>query len=401
MQKRTKSIKRRDLRIILNTNAPFSNSGYGVWAGDFMDRMVKDGWTMALSSFAGLGGSVIDYKGYKIYPVLSDPFGSDALVAHSKHFGANVALTMQDVWTLQPMFLQQLQQMKIPFIPYVPIDQSPVPPQVLDRLRFAHKIITFSKYGQSELEKHGFASTLIYEGVDTNIFKPLDKAASRAKFGLPQDKFIFGMIGANKENPPRKAWQEALDAFKLFSDKHPEAIFFYQSNQNLPTGFPILDYSKHLGILDKVFHLDEYLSFIHVGPPEVADIINACDVILQASSTEGFGLLSVEAQSCGVPVIVNNCTSMPELVGDGAGLVCETGKKIFSSAQGYWNMPDVNSLYKKMEEAFRADRKVMGEKGRKWVLENFDMDKIVREKWVPLFEKLQEELFPSVDNNKK
>jgi glycosyltransferase involved in cell wall biosynthesis len=398
----TRDKKRRELRVVLNTNAPFSNSGYGVWCGDFMPRMVKDGWPIAVSSFAGLGGSPIDYQGYKIYPVLADPFGSDALVNHSRHFGARVGMTMQDVWTLQPQALQQLQQMNIAFVPYVPIDQFPVPPQVLDRLRYAYKIITFSKFGHDCLEKSGFASTMIYEGVDTDIFKPMVKEEVRKKFNIPQDKFVFGMIGANKENPPRKAWQEAMEAFKLFSDKHPEAIFFYQSNQNMPGGFPILEFARNLNILDKVFHLDDYLSFIHVGPKEIAEIINTFDVLLQPSATEGFGLLSVEAQACGVPVIVNNYSSMPELVGEGAGLVCKPGKEFFSPAQGYWKFPDVLDLYEKMEEMFVADREKMGEKGRENALKNFDMNKIVKNQWIPLFEKLQDELLPKVvDNNLK
>jgi glycosyltransferase involved in cell wall biosynthesis len=368
---------------------------------DLLPRLVKDGWPVAMCAFAGLSGSVIDYKGVKTYPVIQDPFGSDGFVFHTKHFNAHVAINFCDIWTINPQHLQALQNMKIAFIPYVPIDQEPVSPQVLDRLRFAHKIITFSKFGQKALEKSGFSSTMIWEGVDTEVFKPINKEECRKKFGLPEGKFIFGMIGANKENPSRKGWQEALEAFKLFSDKHPDSALFYQSNQNIPSGFPILDYSKHLGILDKVFHLDEYTSLIHVGPKEVAEILNACDVLLHPSATEGFGLISVEAMSCGTPVIVNDSTSMPEMVIDNVtGMICNSGKQFFSPAQGFWKMADVQSLYEKMEAMFVADREKMGEAARKHALENFDIDKLVKV-WIAYFEKLQEELLPKLDNPKK
>lgn len=400
MQSRTKTAKRRDLRLYFNSNAIWANSGYAVFMNDLLPRLVKDGWAVAMCAFAGLSGSVIEYKGITTYPVLADPFGSDALAPHSKHFNANVVINFSDIWTLNPAHLQQLQQLKTAFIPYVPIDQSPVPPQVLDRLRFAYKILSFSKFGQKELEKSGFSSTLILEGVDTNVFKPLIKAECQKRFGLPENKFVFGMIGANKENPSRKGWQEALEAFKLFTDKHPDSILFYQSNQNIPSGFPILDYAKHLGILDKVFHLDEYMSLVHVGPSVVNEIINSCDVIIHPSATEGFGLIPVEAQSAGVPVIVNRSTAMPEMLVEGVtGLICESGKKFFSPAQGYWNFADVQSLYEKMEEMFTLDREKMGEAGRNHVLENFNIDKQIQI-WINYFEKLQDELLPVFDKDK-
>lgn len=394
-------MKRRDLKIIWSSNASWTYSGYGSWIGAVLPRLVKDGWKVALSAFAGHSGGVIEHDGYPIYPVLADTFGGDALVYHGKHFQANVAMTMQDIWTINPQYLQGLKDSNIKFIPYVPIDQSPVPPQVLDRLRYAHKIISFSKFGQKELEKSGFSSTLIPEGIDTNIFKPIDKTEAKKKFGLPQDKFVVGMIGANKENPSRKGWQEGLEAFKLFSDKHPEAIFFYHSNQNIPAGFPISDYARHLGILDKVFHLDEYTSLVHTGPTVINELLNTFDFLIHPSATEGFGLLPIEAMSAGIPVIVNNSTSQPEMIVEGVGYICEAGRKFFSPAQGFWQFADVDSLYEKMEALFKADRVKMGKAGREHVLKNYDIDKIVKEQWIPFYEGLQEELLPVLDKEVK
>ena len=36
---------------------------------------------------------------------------------------------------------------------------------------------------------------------------------------------------------------------------------------------------------------------------------------------EGFGLPALEAMSCGTPVVASNRASLPEVVGDGGGLV--------------------------------------------------------------------------------
>lgn len=50
-------------------------------------------------------------------------------------------------------------------------------------------------------------------------------------------------------------------------------------------------------------------------------IMNLATVLLLVSNYEGFGLSILEAQSCGVPVITGNVSSMPEVAGKGALLV--------------------------------------------------------------------------------
>lgn len=385
----------RRLRMIWNSNSIWSNSGYGIAQRDMLTRFIADGWPVAQIAFYGLEGSIIKLNGLTVYPKMADTWGSDAMLFHSKHFNARVVMTMQDIWPLQPQVLQQMQQNNLVWIPYVPIDQEPVPPNILDKLQYAYKIITFSEFGQKALEKKGFTSTLIKEGTDTNIFKPMDKKECRAAFGLPQDAFIFGMVGANKDNPPRKGWQEALDAFKLFHDKHPEALFFFQTNQPLASGFPIAEYARMLGITDNVVHLDDYLAVYHTGSEVMAKLYNAFDVLLHPSLTEGFGLCVIEAMSCGTPVIVNNCTSMPEMVIPGVtGEICEIGRKHLSPAMGYFYFADVDSLVEKMEKLYAADRVKIGQQARAHVVANYNIDTIVKEKWIPLFLELQKELLP-------
>ena len=57
----------------------------------------------------------------------------------------------------------------------------------------------------------------------------------------------------------------------------------------------------------------------YVPEREKGDYYNLADVLLFPSSMEGFGLTVAEAMSCGLPVVVSNCGSLPELVVDGEG----------------------------------------------------------------------------------
>lgn len=335
---------------------------------------------------------------------MGDPHGSEAILYHALDFKAHVVFSMLDIWILNGQYLAELQKRNIKFIPYIPIDQEPVGPSVINNIKHAYKIITFSKFGQETLEKEGFASTLIVEGIDTNIFKPGNKVEARQELNLPQGAFIFGMIGANKENPPRKGYQEALDAFKLFSQNHPEARIFFHCQQIHPgAGFPIIEYAQYLEIANKVFYLDQYKASYGSDSNQVAKEISAFDVLLHPSMTEGFGLLSIEAQACQVPVIVQRCTAMSELVIENkTGWICESQKKWWRNGGGYIYFADVNSLHGKMEEAYKKlqnpnVKDIITKACRKNVLQNYSIDDIVKNKWIPFLGDLQEEILGKVE----
>src|SRR3990167_5568479 len=231
--------KRRDLRLLFNTNAPHASSGYSIEMRDVLYRLVEDGWKVAVSAFYGVDGGPTDIaypKGLnprlegitlKHYPRMSEAWGSDSMFYHGQEWGAHATFSMQDIWTLDPQFLS-----KIPhWIPWLPIDKEPLPINVIDKMRYAYQIMCFSKFGYDQLLEAGFNATLIYEGTDTEIFKPTSKIEARTKLGIPPDVFLFLMVGANKENPPRKGFQEALEAFKMFHDKHSEARMLFHNQQ--------------------------------------------------------------------------------------------------------------------------------------------------------------------------
>jgi len=164
-------MKRRDLRILWSSNSPYSYSGYGTFTKDLLSRLIKDGWPVAAVAFYGLQGHPVEIDGLKIYPQMAEPFGSDALVAHGLDWKANVIFTMQDVHTLGSNYLQQLKY----WIPYFPVDKTPAPQLILNQLRYAYKLLTFSQFGQDTIQQAGFASTMIPEGTDINIFMQMEE----------------------------------------------------------------------------------------------------------------------------------------------------------------------------------------------------------------------------------
>lgn len=395
-------MKRRDLKIIFQGDAIWSQSGYSVELDWLIRRFLLEGFQVAQAAKAGLGGHWIDYRmdegTLRMYPSVDDSHASDAMFYGARHFGANVAISMIDVWVIPPQWIQSLKSIGCKWVPYMPVDSSPVTPGVLKPLPLADKIITFSKFGQDQLIKHGFVSEMIYEGVDVNKLVPANKAEAKQKMGIPPDVFLWGMIAANKENPPRKAYQEALEAFKMFSDVHPEARLFIGTQQISPGGFPIREYAAQLGILDKLFFPDQLFITIMATRDDIVNYYNAFDALLHPSQTEGFGLTVVEAQSCGTPAVVNNAHSMPELIVKGkTGELTQPSGRWFHNGGSFWERPDVTSIYWAMEKTYKRIKenpnKVLTD-CREHVVKNFNIDTIFKEQWLPYIEQLQEEILP-------
>lgn len=378
------------LRIMVSSNAPFTTSGYAQQVKQILPKMVKAGYPTACVCFFGLQGGMIELDGVRMYPKMSNTWGDDAVRDHQVHFNADVVITLQDIWTLDPEHLKHFRR----WIPIVPVDHEPIPPAIFERLKLAYRIVSYAPFGHRELKRKGMHSTYIPHTVDTGAFKKLDKKAIRRKIGVPEDIFMFGMVAANKDNPPRKSFQEAMDAFKLFHDKHPNSGMYFHTFTRQEGGFPIAEYAKHLGIQNAIYEIPPYELHLLVDTADMAEVYNIFDVLLAPSTNEGFGVPIIEAQACEIPVITNDFTAMRDLVVDGeTGWKTKVASRRFTPLLSYIGIPDTQDLYEKMELAYKADKVKMGKAGRKFVKENFDIEVVWKKHWKPFLERLEGEIY--------
>lgn len=389
--------KDKKLRLLISSNAIWSQSGYAMQAIQFVPKMAEEGYPTSMVNFYGQEGGSFEHKGITMFPKRQSTWGEDSALYHGKIFKADVVITLQDIWTLDPNIMAQMAKDKIRWIPIVPIDHEPVPPAIYDRLKGAYRIITYSKFGYEELKRVGMHSTYIPHTIETELFKPVtleEKRKIRKDSGIPEDCFLFGMVAANKDNPPRKSFQEVLDAFKMFADKHDDAYIYFHTVHNQQNGFPILEYAKFIGVADRIItcNPDDYL--FNIKHEDVPKVYNAMDCLLSPSRNEGFGVPIIEAQSCGVPAIVSDFTAMKDLVIEG-----KTGYKVkplyrhFSPLLAYVAIPDVKELYEKMELVYKADRKQMSKDARKHIQEEYDFTKIWETRWIPFLKLLEDEVY--------
>lgn len=369
----------------------WSMSGYGQQAADLLPLMRDEGYPLAICNFFGLQGGKIEWEGITQYPIINHVYGSDALIHHANDFKADVVFTLQDVWVLNPEDLSRVPH----FIPITPIDHDPAPPAVLDKLHYAWRVISYSKFGQKELLRNGIFSTYIPHTVDTKIFKPIDKKTRKRESGLPEDCFLVGMVAANKDNPPRKSFQEVMDAFVMFLKVEPKALLYIHSNPKFPGGFDFEQYAQFLGIREKLYFPDAYAMNFNLKKEHMANVYNTFDVLVAPSTSEGFGVPIIEAQSCGIPVITHRWTSMTELVKeDETGFLVETSQKRWSTMGSYMAVPSIQSIYEQLVKAHKRNGIEMGKKGREFIKENYDLETVFTTYWKPYLENIEDTLYP-------
>lgn len=387
------------LKLLYSSNAFWSSSGYGVQGRSLLPRLAElpqFGGRENIAQFAwyGLQGGMHDVDGFRIYPAGVDPYGNDIIGAHTKHFGANIVVSLIDVWVMKNTANEIAPAL---WLPWLPIDHDPVPQAVLDSLGGAYMPLTYSKWGQKLLADAGVENHYIPHGIEPTIFKVIEQVDQVQRFKreyLRCEGHLTVMVAANKGYPDRKFFQGQLRAWAQFAKDKPTAKLYIHTE---PTprfgGLNLIALAQHLGIAERVLFPNQY-DYSNGYPPQyLAMLYNAADAYMGNSMSEGFGIPLIEAQACGCPVTTTNYTAMPELVRWGAAI---DPADILWTPMGAWHAwPDVKGIIDALEE-LHAEWHANGDT---WPLpqrlqvssvihDEFSWDTIVRDQWAPFVEKL-------------
>lgn len=336
------------MKILLSSNAPHVNSGYGVQCKGLLAGLRQLGHEVALAPNYGLNGGLIQADGIDVYPLYRDNIAQDVLPRHAKRFGADLVITLYDVWPYNIDFAAGL---KVPWCAWFPQDSYPPAPIVMERLQTVDFPVAISRFGQASVMERGVACDYIPHGVDVNVFKPLDKAECRAQFQISPEKFVVLMVAANQSYPSRKSFPEALAAFADFHRAHPNSVLHLHTTPmpkgKMLEGIELWPLIQALGITDAVIFTDEYTMALGVPDTEMAKIYNSADVLLNPSMGEGFGVPIIEAQACGLPVVTTAFTSMPELTVN--GIAIENFQRSWTLLNTWQVTPSIAAITSAME----------------------------------------------------
>lgn len=302
------------------SNSPLAATGYGNQTKIFVPRLAKLGHRMSISAFFGLqGGPTMWQDGIPIYPNGRHPYGQDVMGAHAVYAGADVIISLLDIWVVNP-------RLPMPWYPWYPIDHEPIPAPVRDIARQATKGIVMSKFGQRMAQAAGLDCYYVPHGIDSTAYYVQDRTASREMLKWPMEKFVVVMVAANKGYPPRKSFFEQIAAFAAFHRARPDTMLYLHTDDGthggetvdlaaycqvmgLKVGYPTVDTIPACDVL----FADQYVNLMGYPDEYMRAVYNAADVKMLVSLGEGFGIPLVEAQMCGCPVITGAWTSMEEL----------------------------------------------------------------------------------------
>lgn len=139
--------------------------------------------------------------------------------------------------------------------------------------------------------------SVIYNGVDTNIFNPLrsDLSRLRSDLNLPQDKKIVLVVAKRGQSNPWKGRNFAQDAITAFTG-NPGIIFVDLGGD---------DNKTEGNVIFRTYVTEESL---------LAKYYSAADALLYPSIADNCPLVVLEAQACGLPVIAFATGGIPEIV---------------------------------------------------------------------------------------
>jgi D-inositol-3-phosphate glycosyltransferase len=160
-------------------------------------------------------------------------------------------------------------------------------------------------------------------GVDLSVFRPGSMAAARRKLGLPLDAIVLVFAGRIQ---PLKGPDIALRAAASLLRSLPElaarlVVVFVGGPSGSEVGAP--------GRLDGLAASLGIAGHVRQEPPcpqaELADWYRAATAVLVPSHSESFGLVALEAQACGTPVVAAAVGGLRTAVRDGISGVLVDG----------------------------------------------------------------------------
>jgi D-inositol-3-phosphate glycosyltransferase len=188
-------------------------------------------------------------------------------------------------------------------------------------VRGAARFIANTTTESSELQEHYGAEPdridVVAPGVDLSTFHPGDRRAARSALGVEPGKFHVVFAGRIQALKGPQVLVAAAAELRRRRPDIPLMVSILGSGSG----------SKDLALrpmIEEAGLRDDVRLYPPVTPPNLAHWFRAADVVAMPSFSESFGLVALEAQACGTPVLVANVGGLPQAISDGrSGLLVE------------------------------------------------------------------------------
>lgn len=150
-------------------------------------------------------------------------------------------------------------------------------------------------------------------GADLTRYRPGDSAAARAALGIRRDEQVVAFIGRIQPlKAPDVLVRAAAEVLRTEPDRRLRVLIVGgPSGTGLQRPDALIELAATLGIADRV-------TFLPPQPPQqLVQVYRAADVVAVPSYNESFGLVAIEAQASGTPVLAARVGGLGTAVRDG------------------------------------------------------------------------------------
>lgn len=382
------------MRLLWHSTSPICNTGYGNVTRQVVTRLRDAGHFVRIGT-KHAEKNWHEWNGFEIFEGIDTLYVNQMLEDEAFDY----IVTGWDIWQLKGKRPYPTEK----WVAHVPVDTEQISADLAEVVKQAGTVAAMSRHGERELRAAGFDPLYMPLGIDTKRFrpKPAGRKAFRDGFGWDDDIFLIGSVGLNYRDD-RKGFITLMKAFKEFHESHDEARLYLHTladeRGNMADCINYQEIAVSLGI-------DKWLTWPNqpdyalgrIDEEQLCDIYNAFDVFCLPTKGEGFGIPIVEAQACGVPVIVTDSTTGPEL--------CKTGWLIdvdrlddseYMLIKTWRIEPRPSKVLGKLDRAYRewTDKEYYGRLREKTALRvrEYDWENIWRQYWAPVFKTLEERL---------
>jgi len=299
-------------------------------------------------------GDPHDYEA-KIYPAMQstnsgDVYGFSRIPTMINVIQPRIIFVLNDIW-VHSLYIKEFdsyieQGGKV--VMYSPIDAKPIEYQWPRALRNISRFVVYTEFGKEAIEdalvewqdridtgkleeELKFPKiSVVPHGVDTNTFFPLPDSVDRdGKIILPgklnakrqvfpnEEDFLnsFVVLNANR-NQPRKRIDLTMKGFAKFAEDKPDNVKLYLHMGVEDLGWNVLALSERYKMDHRLIISANVNTIPSVTDERLNLLYNACDVGINTSVGEGWGLVSFEHAATGAAQILPRHSTGPEIWGD-------------------------------------------------------------------------------------